>query len=858
MHANQLKRHAGLLMLTTALALSTCGAAEEPAGQAAAPTVEQLKQAQARIAVVDRSLRSLQHNEACFANAVKMLSELPLRPAPITTLVYVENSLKAAARDVALATREIEALKALQAGDMKTHNGIMAEVESARDAPIPGTSVSLAQIAPLLIELEKRSMVEHDRQLVRRRGMEDHLSIIQRAAYHIRNLKGGFIPNEQFEQQFASLYAGQIMFDATGRQDPAAALDAVAKQIRPLLSGAARRLQGAKDTFLPYLQHGEEAKAELRQAAVFIVQAREQLDKAEKIMTPTLLQLGMDVSTEKRRPITFDDSGNPSDVIVSIDNRAEKYLDILEADSLWTGIRENKLLVHNDTGMQILSESFKALREAKGDTEDELFAKSAAGQLDKHRINFWHPEVRETVRQRFKALGEKHAGKTDIMYYPWLTAEPVGTIHPKQRDSAFFGFAAENARSDAAIAAFREWLKEKFLIIADLNAAWDSTYAGFDTIDPPPDPYQVRRRRATPLTYEHEMFRRETVADVIGIAAGAIMEGDPDHPVSYEMPGMMNYALETPFSNHDLLTRVPAKMVEMHKNDFWPSIPVLIYNATVTPSYGKVPVQTEFVWNWGRRSTPAGEEETYRQGLQNIWRNTTYGIRVLHPFAHFNWIGYENGYMDIMANKRFGRSSNMGGFVLRDSATAIPIGSRRARRFGKLLRETRLAPREVAVLQPSTATINCYPYFHINWSFSPYVQEAKNFHDLLFDRNYQYGYVLEESLFDGKADLADYPVVIVPYAVYLADGMNTKLLDYVWKGGTVIASGIPGLYDKYGRDDGTFVKEVFGDVSTRYDGSDYIWLFEIDPVGLKDSAHIVVESNGNAMLLSATYGKGRV
>ena len=32
--------------------------------------------------------------------------------------------------------------------------------------------------------------------------------------------------------------------------------------------------------------------------------------------------------------------------------------------------------------------------------------------------------------------------------------------------------------------------------------------------------------------------------------------------------------------------------------------------------------------------------------------------------------------------------------------------------------ETKLGPREVMILQPSTSTINAYPYFSIGWSFN--------------------------------------------------------------------------------------------------------------------------------------------
>ncbi len=92
---------------------------------------------------------------------------------------------------------------------MTTLDEVFADVLHVKK---PAVRKAAPPIRPLA-ELQKSNMAEHGRQLVRRRGLEDHLSIIRRAVYHLRNLKGGYIPNERFEQQFASLYAGQIKFD---------------------------------------------------------------------------------------------------------------------------------------------------------------------------------------------------------------------------------------------------------------------------------------------------------------------------------------------------------------------------------------------------------------------------------------------------------------------------------------------------------------------------------------------------------------------------------------------------------------------------------------------------------------------
>jgi hypothetical protein len=493
------------------------------------------------------------------------------------------------------------------------------------------------------------------------------------------------------------------------------------------------------------------------------------------------------------------------------------------------------------------------------DASPEMLAQNAAGDRSARTVDIWHPRVREYTGSYFEAVGRALRSDPRFLLYDHVTWEPTYSVPPKERKSPTFGYAIQPGRSEIAIKAFRGWLQSKFRTVEKLNAAWRSSYKSFDEIAPPPDPFMEWRRRATPLSYEHETFLHESIADYVGLACGAIMKGDSDHPVIFEMPGDMDNSIEACFANVPLLTRVPAQMVEMHKNNFWPALPVQVYAATVIPMYGKIPVHTEFIWNWGRRSTPSDESETYSQGLQAIWRNVAHGVRVLFPFAWDEWPSYENGYTDWFITKDWqpGWRTRVGA-IYRDSIACLAVGARRARRFGELLRETKLGPREVAIVQPSTSTTNAYPYYSLSWSFNVHTIEAKSFHDLLFNKNYQYGYVPEEAFYDGHADMDDYPVLILPYASYFPDGFAEKLLRYVKRGGVVICSGAPGLYDKYGRDDGSFLRDVFGELKAEYSGNDYIWQFEITPVKPKAGCDVLVPDGKNALLLRARYGRGTV
>lgn len=69
---------------------------------------------------------------------------------------------------------------------------------------------------------------------------------------------------------------------------------------------------------------------------------------------------------------------------------------------------------------------------------------------------------------------------------------------------------------------------------------------------------------------------------------------------------------------------------------------------------------------------------------------------------------------------------------------------------------------------------------------------------------------------------------------------------------------MPGLYDKYGRDDGAFIREVFGELDVQYSGDDRKWAFDITPGRLKDRCRVLVPDGKKALALGARYGRGTV
>jgi hypothetical protein len=180
----------------------------------------------------------------------------------------------------------------------------------------------------------------------------------------------------------------------------------------------------------------------------------------------------------------------------------------------------------------------------------------------------------------------------NFLLYDKLTWEP----------SALFvkgdgGPALEAGYSPPAIAAFREYLKRKFETIERLNESWRSEYAAFAEIEPPPDPFVVPRRRATPLSHEFELFRAHSYADYLAMATEAIQSEDPDHPVAAEIHTLSTqFVSGTPLS-FQLMQRVPVAFVEDHYNNWSGNYTSLNLLYSLCLYAGKIPVQMEYIWS---------------------------------------------------------------------------------------------------------------------------------------------------------------------------------------------------------------------------------------------------------------------
>jgi hypothetical protein len=129
----------------------------------------------------------------------------------------------------------------------------------------------------------------------------------------------------------------------------------------------------------------------------------------------------------------------------------------------------------------------------------------------------------------------------------------------------------------------------------------------------------------------------------------------------------------------------------------------------------------------------------------------------------------------------------------------------------------------------------------------------RNFHSLLYDHNYHYAFVPEKYLLNGREDLDEYNVLVLPFVTQLPPGMTEKILPWIKSGGTLIVGGVAGAYTPYGKPDGRLMSEAFGDFTYKRTG-DLAW--KITPVRPKRSLRNIDGSAGQ--VLEAPYGQGRI
>jgi Beta-galactosidase len=505
----------------------------------------------------------------------------------------------------------------------------------------------------------------------------------------------------------------------------------------------------------------------------------------------------------------------------------------------WAGVYNNQ--------NSYLAPWFRKLHE----NDDDVWLKLADGKLLKSstewaQLNIWNASVQDYLRNYCEAQARVLQDDPFLIGYdytaephPWASQPPEPPHQPQ-----YSGY------NDSAIAAFHQWLKEQYADIGELNQKWHTTYARFEDIAPPPDPYVRFPVRATPLSYEFERFRCSSQTRFWRLAYESYRRYDKSKPVIANAGMYMSGWPVEGLDAWQLQQAGVADWIDMHMNNFSPNLPEQIYLYSLCRLSGKVPVQFEYIWTFPRTGPVDDHSEADFRAtcLASVWRNLVWGKRALVFFdAAYDWPAYHNAFLD----------RDLAYTILRPSICVVPVLKRRAIRLNELLFATEIVAPPILVLQPSTSVWNSPPV-HPNQGFSFHTTVAAQLvHPLLFLENYSFLYAPEEAVMGATQALDSTKVLILPQAPYLPADLQERLLGWVGKGGTLISIGLPGVWNEYGQPDGRLLRRVFGDMKFE-DQEPGHWKWSWNLSSPAAGTRLLLDENGRLAAASRKYGKGTV
>jgi hypothetical protein len=478
----------------------------------------------------------------------------------------------------------------------------------------------------------------------------------------------------------------------------------------------------------------------------------------------------------------------------------------------------------------------KSFREEHKDDPDILM-RGASGNYDKPNfLNFWHPAVRKMIAANLQAIARYSKTQPGFQFYDKLVWEPgLGEPGP--------GFQIGYNRY--AKTAFREYLHKKFGNVERLNQRWRSRYGSFEEISQPDPAMLGQPARVTPLIREFEAFQDQSWVDYLTMCVESIRQEDPLHPVAGETYSGA-YVLR---NTYNIARQVPLQYLDHHSNASVRNYADTHWLYDLCLHTGKFPVEHEYVWTYPRTETAGSEEAIRVTATLSVWRKMVWGYKMLHPFGLFNGWNYNHGRSDeryTVLKPILGHTIDMG--LLREAATAITVGKKRAGEFWPILSRTDVAQPGIGLVSEGG---------NVQWD------------QLLRSRDYGFRYLPKQLIADQPEALSAYRVLILPLQSYdgrrksyppnFPDGLDNALLSWTKAGGTLICSGLPGLHDAYGFENGRLMRQAFGDgISWEYTGQDGYPAWKIKLANREQLIRDELPSAGAPVLISADFGDGRV
>jgi hypothetical protein len=357
-----------------------------------------------------------------------------------------------------------------------------------------------------------------------------------------------------------------------------------------------------------------------------------------------------------------------------------------------------------------------------------------------------HRDWRQTARRQMSQAMKPYLGYRPFHYY--IYDEPSLTSYTRPFDFCY---------SRETVAAFREWLRERYESLAALNRQWGTTYRQWRQVEPPTTE-EAQRENRVPAWADFRRFMDLTFADAFRYTQQVVEEIDPG---ALTLVG--GTQRPTPFNGTDwwLLSHSfgilePYFGID-HFRSFNPGLPLI-----QACGYGS--------------EGPELENEIWRRALQGQRGATIFWNYTFHD-------------PDLVLNSQ-------------GEAMARAFGALRGEGIARLLFGARRDDSRIAILH---SQMSLYAAWIQDGDIrSGRSQAAERFHNswqgwqrVLHRLGLQYRWVSYQQLADQGLSPEEFDVLVLPHTIALSAAEITAVQEFAGTGGIVVGDGEPGKFNEH-------------------------------------------------------------
>lgn len=394
-------------------------------------------------------------------------------------------------------------------------------------------------------------------------------------------------------------------------------------------------------------------------------------------------------------------------------------------------------------------------------------------------VKYMHPEVLESIESYFKSIAERYGESTALVGYNLWNETHYESI------------------DELSIPKFREWLKEKYETLPELNSVWAEDYSEWEQVTP----LMSRNWESSMAAIDWDLFRFANNGDLAKWAYNTMRKYDKEHfntintvGTVINNPGTDQWTVDgrqiAPHTDVFGLSFYPDKYMNRHKKamPYWQYSS--IYNVTRSDA--------------GDKPYYLVEAQTNQQNGMGLFQFMNYSdIHLL------SWMAFADNCKGIVfwkwkpfyrGQQAFGRGLTMYNGELAPRGEAAKDVGAVLKKHGDLIFDATVRPAETAILcdivalQKSHEAVT-FPSSRGTTDFFMH-ESFEGTYKALFDNNISADVIRTDMPLNAE-DLAQYKILYLPNQMVIRKEVAQMLKQYVKNGGWVVADARSGVMDEY-------------------------------------------------------------